>query len=111
MVEEQALNSGQRYFLVGETNPMDGLFTLSDIARVPQRVPQNEWHRITAQEVMVPWERVVRVEPQADLLAALKIMGDENVGQVPVIDQGAVVGILTRHHVIHYIRVRSEFNI
>jgi predicted transcriptional regulator len=107
VAEEQALNTGQRYFLVGETNPMDGLFSLSHIAHVPQ----NEWQRITAQEVMVPWERVARVEAQADLLAALKIMGDAKVGQVPVIDQEAVVGILTRDHVIHYIRVWSEWNI
>lgn len=106
-VDEQALKGGQRYFLVGENGHMDGLLTLRDIARVPQ----NDWHRITAGAIMVPWEKVVRVEPQADLLTALKMMDDANVGQVPVVDHGKVVGILSRDHVIHHIRVRSELNI
>jgi Zn-dependent protease/predicted transcriptional regulator len=106
-VEEQALKGGQRYFLVGENGQMEGLLTLRDIARVPQ----NDWHRITALEIMVPWERVVQVEPEADLLAALKMMDDAKVGQVPVVEQGAVVGILSRDHVIHHVRVRSELNI
>lgn len=106
-VEEQAFKGGPRYFLVGENGHMDGLFTLRDVARVPQ----NDWHRITAEEIMVPWERVHRIEPDADLLTALKLMDDANVGQVPVVENGTVLGVLSRDHVIHYIRVRSELNI
>jgi predicted transcriptional regulator len=45
------------------------------------------------------------------LLTALQMMDSANVAQMPVVENDQVIGLLTREHVLHYIRARSELGI
>ncbi len=104
LVEEQVLTGGRRCFFVAEDERLLGLLTLTDVARVPRA----GWVETTAGQVMVPWERTIRVQPGTMLLAALKAMDDANVNQVPVVEGERMVGMLSREQVLHYIRTRAE---
>jgi Zn-dependent protease/CBS domain-containing protein len=115
LVEDKVLRGGPRYYFVmrdgyGLENNGSlpyGMVSLSDVTAVPR--PQ--WPLTPAEQVMIPWERLVVVEPEMTLLDALKVMDDANVAQVPVLHTGQLVGVLSREQVLHTIRLRSELQV
>jgi len=106
IVEEDVIPSGGRVFLVTDVNGISlrGLLTLRHVTAIPRK----RWPELTAQEVMIPRANFVTVDPDMQMLDALRVMDDANVAQVPVMADGQVVGILTREDVTHYIRMRAE---
>ncbi len=57
------------------------------------------------------WQDLVRVDHRTELLEALQAMVEANVAQVPVVRGEALLGVLSREHVLHYLRTRSELGI
>jgi Zn-dependent protease len=107
LVEEHILTGARRCFFVAENGQLRGMLTLRDVAAVPRE----DWSRITTEQAMIPWERLVSVQPNTELLAALQTMDDANVAQVPVVEGKRIVGMLSREQVLHYIRARAELGI
>ena len=90
LVETRVLFGAQRCFFVADNGHLRGLLTLRDIVAIPR--PQ--WRTVTTGEAVVPFERLARVVPHTELLAALRTMDGANVAQVPVIEEDEIVGIL-----------------
>lgn len=108
LVTTYVLPSGNQSFLVADNGKTDGLLTLRDVTSVPR----DNWPMTTTAQVMMPWERLIRVQPASDLLAALRLMDEAGVAQVPVVNEhDEVVGILSRQRVLHYIRTRAELGL
>lgn len=107
LVEEQILGGGQRCFFITEAGQLSGMLTLNDVTKIPR----TEWGQTTTGQVMLPWERMVHVKPETELLAALQIMDDANVNQVPVVEGKEIGGLLSRDQVLHYLRTRAELGI
>lgn len=107
LVDEKILSGGQRCFFVAGNGDLEGMITLRDIAAVPQQ----KWRFTTTEQVMVPYDRLVKVHPDMELLTALHAMDDANVAQVPVVEGNSIVGMLSREQILHYIRIRSELGI
>jgi Zn-dependent protease len=107
LVEEHVLTGGQRCFFIDEDGKLRGMLTLRDIAAVPR----SKWRFTTPSQVMVPFNRLVRVEPNTELLAALQLMDQANVAQVPVVMGEEIVGMLSREQIVHYLRTRAELGI
>lgn len=106
LIDDYVLPTGQRSFLVVDGDVPRGLISLADVARTPRE----RWDWVSVSEVMTPWTRLQRVGPGTDLLAALRVMDDHRLGQVPVVERedGRPVGLLTREEILHYLRVRAE---
>ncbi len=81
-----------------------GLVTLRNLAQVPRE----RWAWASVTEAMTPWSELTKVTPDIDLIEAMKLMDDQRVGQVPVVDGTRVVGLLTREEIIHLLRLRME---
>lgn len=107
LVEAQVLTGARRCFFVTDNGRLRGMVTLREVAAVPRE----RWHQVTTGQVMVPWERLVTVQPGTQLLAALQTMDDANVAQVPVVEGEKMVGMLSREQVLHYVRIRAELGI
>ncbi len=107
LVDEHVLMGGRRCFFVTEEGELRGMLSLRDVSAVPRE----KWSQVTTGEAMVPLERLVRVRPNTELLSALQVMDDANVAQVPVVEGSEIVGMLTREHVLHYLRARSELGL
>ena len=103
LVEERILNGGQDHFLVAEGEQVKGVLTLREITTIPHE----QWSLTTAEQAMVPVDRLVRLHPQTDLMAALRTMDEAEVSQAPVVFEQEVRGILSRERVLHYISLRS----
>jgi Zn-dependent protease/CBS domain-containing protein len=107
LVEEQVLAGGHRCFLITDDGQLRGMLSLRDVAAVPRA----QWGEVTTGQAMIPFERLARVRPDTELLAALQTMDDANVAQVPVVEGSRVAGLLSREHVLHYVRARAELGL
>jgi Zn-dependent protease len=108
LVDEYILNGGQRYFFV--TDPQDrllGCVTLQDISKIPQQ----QWDYTSVNKVTIPMEKLITVSPTSQIMAALQAMDRADISRIPVIDNGEVIGILSREDILHYIRLRSELGV
>ncbi len=108
LIAEHVMQGGERSFIVVEDGQPSGMLTLTDVARVPQA----DWPHVPAARVMVPWERLTAVMPEARLLHALRAMDGANINQLPVITpDGRLVGMLSREQVLRYLRTRAEVGV
>jgi Zn-dependent protease/CBS domain-containing protein len=105
LVENKILGSGGRIFLVkGDGDACLGLLTINEVRRLPRK----DWPVTTAADVMVPYDSMVVVKPQTELLEALTLMDTANVAQLPVTENGSIAGILSREQILRYVRLRAE---
>ena len=52
-----------------------------------------------------------QVKPDDDLSHALTLLGEHSIHQVPVLEGGRLVGLLTRAHIIWYLNSRGELGL
>jgi Zn-dependent protease/predicted transcriptional regulator len=107
LVEEKIVRGGNRSFLVAENNQPIGLVTIRDIISIPRQ----EWDKTCVNQVMTPWERLVRVSPDAALANVLQSMQFSHLTYVPVVAENRVEGLLTREQIIRYLNSRGEFGL
>jgi len=104
LVEENILGQGQRCFFVADQGDLKGLVTLHNI----RRVAPGRREEMTADQVMTPADAVYAVHPEDDVMAVLQRMDESDVNQVPVVDGGRLLGLITRESLLHEIRLRAE---
>lgn len=103
-VEDYALSRGIRTALVTEDGQLQGLVTLADLSRVPR----DTWGQELVERAMVPLDRVHAVAPGQSLNDVLPILAKYDLNQVPVVQDGHVVGVLSRDRIMQYIEIRRE---
>ena len=84
-----------------------GIITLTDI----KSVPRDAWRHQTVRERMTSRDRLLTVSPRTPLDEAIRTMAQANVHQVPVVSNGALVGLLTRAAVIQFLQLRQALSI
>ncbi|MFQ5854613.1 MAG: site-2 protease family protein [Anaerolineae bacterium] len=107
LVHEHILGTGQRCFFVAGDQGLQGLITLHNI----KALPRDRWDEVTAGQVMTPVSTLHWARPNEDVLVVLQRMDEADVAQIPVMDNGHLLGMITREHLLHYIRLRSELGI
>jgi predicted transcriptional regulator len=107
LVEDQVLSAGQRCFFIAEGEDLAGLITLHNI----KSVPRDRRNAFIASQIMTPADALFRAHPDEDLLSLLQRMDEADVNQVPVMDNGHLLGVITREHLLRYMRLRSELGI
>jgi Zn-dependent protease len=99
LVDERVVPTTDRAFVVERDDVIVGLLTITDIVRA-QRA---RWGTTTAEAVMIPVARVVTVTPETQLVEAMRLMRERDVHQLPVLDEGRLVGMVTRAEVLREI--------
>jgi len=107
VVDEHVLGRGQRSFIVKAGDDVAGLLTLHRI----KETPREEWAATTARRAMIPIGQAKRVRPNAELWATLETMDSDGVNQLPVMEDGRMLGLLTREGIISYLRTRRELGV
>jgi CBS domain-containing protein len=102
LVDEYFLPQGLRSALVLQGDQFAGLITLSDI----RHVPREQWPQTPVDMVMIPVNRLHAVSPTQSLNDVLPLMANNDVNQLPVVQDGRVVGILSRDAIMRFIEVR-----
>jgi Zn-dependent protease/predicted transcriptional regulator len=107
LVTEHMLPKGARCFPVVEGGSVRGLLTLHNI----KGVAQNRWSMTTVGQVMTPLDGLKRVSPEEGLWTAMRNMTEEGVNQLPVMDDGRLLGMLRRDNIVSFIRLKGELGV
>jgi len=100
LMTTRVLYGGKRSFIVaGDHRPL-GMVTIRDIVTLPRE----DWEFTRVREVMVPWERLVRVTPNSGVGNVLAMMENTNVRLVPVVLGNQVEGTLSREQILRHLR-------
>ena len=104
LVEDNILGQGQRCFFIADQADLKGLITLHNI----RRVAAGHRGEVTTDQAMTPSDLVYQVHPEDDVMTVLQKMDESDVNQVPVVDGGRLIGLITRESLLHDIRLRAE---
>jgi Zn-dependent protease/CBS domain-containing protein len=107
LIERFVLPGARRAVPVVDDGAAVGIVTLSDIHPVPA-----ERRRDTSVDrIMTPRERLVTVSSNTPLSAAIEALGRGDYEQVPVVDEGRLVGLLSRADVLREIQIREALDL
>jgi len=104
LVSEHMLPTGNQCFIVDDGSNTNGLITLKEI----KGIPRIEWDSKKVVEIMVPFDKLKYVRPDEDLASVLKLLTEEEIGQLPVVDKGNIIGMISRENMLTYIKIRDK---
>jgi len=101
----EALRTGRSCHLVMNDSDLAGIITLADIARFPREA----WATTSVQAAMRPPEATLWVSSEEPALRLLERMLESDLAQMPVMDHGRVVGVVSRDALLRLIQTRLQF--
>ncbi|MCS7220220.1 MAG: site-2 protease family protein [Anaerolineae bacterium] len=105
LVDQMIMPTGRRCFPVVEGDNLMGLVTLHRI----KEAGRDRWPDTHVRDVMIPREEMVIARPDESLEVIFERMTSDGVNQMPVIDQqGRMIGLVARDHVLSFLRTRAE---
>jgi Zn-dependent protease/predicted transcriptional regulator len=104
LVNGNILASGRRCFPVGSDSEIVGLMTLHNV----KAVPRDQWGIETVKEAMTPFDKLKWVRPDEELSSVLRILTQDDINQVPVIQDKKIVGMISRENLLNFVNVRSR---
>lgn len=104
LVENHMLRNGTRCSIVMDGERLRGLVTLHEV----KQVPRDEWAVTPLQSIMVPEDDMWVAEPGTPVEQVLHTMNQENVSQVPVVENGRLLGIIGRDRLLAIMQTRLE---
>jgi Zn-dependent protease/predicted transcriptional regulator len=104
LVNGNILTSGRRCFPVVSDSQIMGMMTLHNI----KAVPREQWSTATVREAMTPFDRLKWVRPDEELSSVLRILTQDDINQVPVVQDNKIVGMVSREHLLNFVHIRSR---
>jgi Zn-dependent protease/CBS domain-containing protein len=104
LIDEYVLPTGRWCFVVRQGDAVVGLLPLRRLKKLPRAA----WETTTVADAMLPMDRLRPIRPDVELWNALQQMDRDGQTQVPVFDDGTLVGVLSRDDVLTRLRVLHE---
>jgi len=99
LINEYVLRSGQRAFPAVRDRRLLGMVFLQDLSRLDSGARG----KLHVRDVMMPIERLMALKPEDDAFDALRILLDGRVGQVPVMQDGRMIGLVRREDILRWL--------
>jgi Zn-dependent protease/CBS domain-containing protein len=107
MVYDYAVRQGIRCLpVVDADGRLLGIVSLSDV----RETPQERWRDLTVSEVMTRTPLQV-ASPAQNAADALRVMAQHDLHQLPVVDDGRLVGLISRSHILRFLQLRDELQL
>ncbi|MCL4465158.1 MAG: site-2 protease family protein [Chloroflexi bacterium] len=104
LVHEYVLRHHWRAFPVLAQGHLVGLVTLTDL----KKIPREKWTSTSVRDVMTKLDDLKTVSLRDDASVAFRLLTESNVNQLPVVESGNVVGLVTRENVLAFIKMRGQ---
>lgn len=101
---QEVLRTGRRCHVVTGNGMAVGLVTLHQV----QHFPRDEWANTSIQAAMVPQAGIHWVMPNEPVTRVLARMQSEDVNQMPVLQDGHIVGMIARDSILRVIQTRLQ---
>ncbi len=99
IIDNHFIGANRRNLLVKDDNTMIGFLSPSQINLISKNDRQNK----TVRDVMIPLRDINNINPNEPLLDALKAIDENNVSEIPIIENGNCIGILNHKSIIQFI--------
>jgi CBS domain-containing protein len=93
------------YPVVQGSDPI-GLITI----KLVKHVPREHWDRTRVADAMIPLTETTSLSPGDDMSTAMSKMAASGLGRLPVVDEGRLVGIVSRRDIMAYLQIRSDLS-
>jgi Zn-dependent protease/predicted transcriptional regulator len=103
LVDDYLMPSGQRAFPVEQDGRLLGVVCMADLGKRPR----DRWSTTPVEEIMTPAAALVTVAPAERADRALALLAQHRVNQLPVLENGVVVGMLRREDVLTWLAVHG----
>ena len=100
----EVLRTGHQYHLVTGAGVPVGLITLQAV----RTIPRSEWSNTSIQAAMQPLDKIPAVTPNEPATNILERMQQEEIGQIPVVSDGQIVGIIGRDTIVRALQTRLQ---
>lgn len=107
LIEEHILRRKRRAVLVVDGGRLVGMVTVGDL----QKVALERRRSATAAKVMTPADRLITIAPAATLQQAADVLSQHEFDQLPIVDDGRVLGIITRADIMREFQIREALDI
>lgn len=104
LVDDWFLRHDELAYPVSEGGAFLGIVSIDDL----RKLRPDDWGAMTVRDVMSPRERLVVTSPAEPLAIALRKIGGGGVRQLPVLDDGQLVGVLYERDVVRWLQLRSQ---
>ena len=97
------IGTGESAFPVVIGDQIVGLVSLEDV----RKIPRDEWNNITVSNIMTKAEELAVVSPHEKVSEALNQLENRDVRQVPVVENGHLIGLLRRRDIMRWLQTQS----
>lgn len=104
LVDEYFLRTGRRCLFVTQNEQVVGLITPHEV----REIERSRWPYTTVEEVMKPLNQLHTITPESSILKALETMGPDNLNQLPVVQNDAFEGVISRAQIVQLLKTRAE---
>ena len=104
VVDDHMIGRGERALVVANDGAVLGLVDVHNV----HHAPRDSWAHTPVQAVMTPREKVVTVTVGTKALDVLMLLVEKGLEQVPVLDEGRMVGLITRRELVDRVRLAEE---
>lgn len=104
LIERHVFRTGARCSIVMDGERFRGLVTLHEL----KKVPKDAWAVTLLQSVMVATENLLSVTAQTPADKVLQLMNDQDVSQVPVLEDGRLLGVIGRDRLLNLVQAHLE---
>ncbi len=104
LVHEHVMGSDDYGFPVVEQGALVGLVTLEDV----RSVDRSRWDSLTVRGIMTPREELLTVTSGDDGATAFNTLMQRDVRQIPVLENGQLIGLLRRNDLVRWLQLQSQ---
>jgi Zn-dependent protease len=104
LVDEYIMKTDAQSFPVLQDGRLIGMVALDDV----RKLTRNEWQATTVKQIMTPEKDLVSTHPNEDASRAFEKLSRSDYRQLPVLQDGSLVGMLRRSDIVKWLRLQSE---
>jgi CBS domain-containing protein len=104
LVFDHIMPGEERAFPVMDGANLVGMVYAEDV----RKVDRNKWDKTFVRDVMMPESNLEELSPREDAMEAFQKMASKEMRQMPVVQNGHLVGVLRRRDILRWLQVQSD---
>jgi len=100
-------HSNHQCFPVTDNDKIIGIVTLQKV----KDIPKDDWYKMTMEEAMTPLHEMASVKPEDEVFTVMQKMAIERANQFPVVENGQLIGTVSRDNILNVINLKTELRI
>jgi Zn-dependent protease/predicted transcriptional regulator len=104
VVDRHMVGEGERAAVVARDGAVLGILSVTDV----RHLSRDDWSNTPVQGIMTPREKVVTVTADTPALDVLHLLGERRLNQVPVLEDGRMIGLITRREIIERLQLAES---